>query len=312
MADQKPNLPPFRALMAFREAARHDRMADAAATLGVTESAVSHQIRHLEDLLRVRLFDRSSGRLKLTETGILYLERIEPALREIQAATEAILPGDGRATVRVTLPPSLAVVWLIPRLGSLERQQDAIDVQVIPTTRIIDLERDQVDLAIRYGSGQWRDVEKTFLFEDLATPVAAPGFLEDGAEPTTALLAATRLIVNRGIPDEWAEWARARGLEPPARDGMVAFDAIEQALQVAEAGHGMAMGRSPFIEEKLRIGALVAPFGSVGPTGASYYLCHPVGTTPTAATRRVMRWLVAEGERLQTGRSGPAETSTNP
>lgn len=293
MADHKITLPPFKALLAFCAAATNPRLTDAAAHLGVTESAVSHQLRHLETLLHVQLFDRGSGRLRLTDDGQKYLDRIEPALREIQAATEAMLPSEGRQPVRLTLPPSLAATWLIPRLGRFEETAPEIDVQLVLTTRIIDMRRDQVDLAIRYGRGHWQGASAAFLFDDLATPVIAPGVVQ----PETTfdqVPEKVRFIVNRGIPGEWEEWCRARGFAPPPADRSITLDTIDQALLIAEAGHGIAMGRSPYVQTKLESGALVAPFGAIGPTGAAYYLCTPSNDMPTAAARRLATWLKAQ------------------
>lgn len=299
MPSDRIKLPPFRALLSFRAAATHDRMADAARTLGVTESAVSHQVRQLETLLHTRLFDRSTGRLVLTGTGQRYLARIEPALRELQAATAAVRPGTGRAVVRVTLPTSLAAVWLIPLLGAFERDLSGIEIQVVPTTRVVDLVLDQVDLAIRFGRGGWPDVDAEFLFPDLATPVAAPGYLPDRAQPDAATLAGVRYLINRAVPDEWEEWARAHGLDPPPAGATLTFDTVEQVLQVAEAGQGLAIGRSPYRDARMASGGLVAPFGASGPTGAAYYLCHPAGAAPTGTVRRVMRWLAGQGALLR-------------
>ena len=145
MADRKLTLPPFAALRAFHAAATHERFRDAAETLSVTESAISHQVKRLEAFLRVALIDRSGARARLTDTGRRYLEQIEPGLLQIQAATEAILPATGRSVVRLTLPPSLAATWLIPKLGVFERAQPEIDLQLITSTRVVDLRRDQVD-----------------------------------------------------------------------------------------------------------------------------------------------------------------------
>ena len=315
MATLRNRLPPFSALLAFRAAATHDRLAEAAESLGVTESAVSHQLRQLETFLQTKLFDRSGGRLALTETGRRYLDRIDPAIREIQAATEAVLPAPDRAAVRLTLPPSLAVTWLIPRLGGFEREHPSLDLQLIPTTRVVDLRRDHVDLAIRHGKGNWPGVEARFLFEDLATPVCAPGYLpeiggDSGGEPSPDLLARHRLIVNGSVPDEWEEWARARGLPAPSLDGALVLDTIEQVLEVAESGHGLAIGRRPFIDARLAAGSLSAPFGAAGPTGAAYYLCRPADIDPTAAARRVARWLEAAATRwLADAAPPPAPTS---
>ncbi|MEM8753380.1 MAG: LysR substrate-binding domain-containing protein, partial [Pseudomonadota bacterium] len=249
----------------------------------------------LEDFLGLKLFDRSSGRLEPTDAGRRYLARIEPALREIEAATAALKPEDGRAAVRLTLPPSLAVTWLIPRLGRLEAAHPEIDLQIVATTRTLDLARDRIDAAIRYGSGPWPKVDATFLFDDLATPVAAPGLIASGADPAEAL-AKVRLIVNRAIPGEWPEWTRARGFEPPPLDDALALDTVEQTLSAAEAGHGVAMGRSPYIEPRVASGVLATPFGAAGPTGAAYHLCRPAGAAPTAPARRLMRWLEAEAQ----------------
>jgi LysR family transcriptional regulator, glycine cleavage system transcriptional activator len=238
----RSRLPPFSALLAFRAAATHDRISKAAESLGVTESAVSHQVRLLESFLQTKLFDRSGGHLALTEIGQRYLGRIDPAIREIQVATEAVLPPADRAIVRLTLPPSLAATWLIPLLGGFEQKHLNLDLQLIPTTRVVDLRRDHVDLAVRHGKGSWPGVEALFLFEDLATPVCAPGYFADGpTEPLPELLAQRRF--NRSIPHEWEEWARARGLPPPNLDGALVLDTIEQVLQVAESGHGLAIGR---------------------------------------------------------------------
>ncbi|MEO1275189.1 MAG: LysR substrate-binding domain-containing protein [Pseudomonadota bacterium] len=292
MAETRP-LPSLGALLAFRAAARHARLSEAAASLGVTESAVSHRIRQLEEALHVPLFDRSSGRLRLTAEGQRYLAGIEPALGQIEAATEALMPSGGRRAVRLTLPPSLAATWLIPRLGAFEAEHPGIEVQLVLTTRLIELGRDQVDLAIRYGRGPWDGVEARWLFDDLATPVAAPGFLPD--PPGDTLPEGIRYIVNRSIPGEWEEWARARGMPAPPLAGALALDSIEQVLQVAESGNGLAMGRSPYIEERLADGRLVAPFGGAGPTGAGYHLCRPANAEPTAPARRLAAWLEGLG-----------------
>jgi len=292
MANPKLTLPPFAALRAFHAAATHDRYRDAAASLGVTESAISHQVRRLEEFLRTALIDRSGRRPTLTDTGRRYLAQIEPALRQIEAATGALLPASGRSTARLTLPPSLAATWLIPRLGGFERAYPEIDLELITTTRVIDLRSEQIDLAIRHGGGAWDDVDAAFLLEETAMPVCAPGYLDPVPDaPSPEVFEKARFIVNGNFPDEWEEWARAHGVEPPAPAGMIKLDAMEQALQVAESGHGLAIGRRPVVDRWIDSGRLVAPFGGADPTGAAYYLCRPAGTMPTAAGRRLARWL---------------------
>ena len=295
MAIAAKPIPSFAALRAFHAVATHDRYRDAAATLGITESAVSHQVRKLEKFLQTALIDRSGPRAALTDTGRRYFEQIDPAIRQIQAATEALQPASGRSTVRLTLPPSLAAAWLIPKLGAFEAESPNIDLQIITTTRVVDLRRDQVDMAIRLGKGQWPGVEAEFLLGETAMPVCAPSYLEQLAgkadADTTPTLAGARLIINGSFPAEWEEWSHARGLPTPDTKGAITLDSIAQVLQAVESGHGMAMGRRPLVDDWLTRGALIAPFGEADPTGAGYYLCRAAGQAPTAATRRLERWL---------------------
>jgi len=294
MAERKVPLPPFAALRAFHAAAAHARFRDAAASLGVTESAISHQVRRLEDYLRTALFDRSGSGVRLSEAGRRYFEEIEPAIRQIQSATDAMLLPRGRSIVRLTSPPSLAAAWLIPHLGAFERECPGVELQLVPTTRVLDLRRALVDLAIRHGKGTWPGVEATFLLEEAAMPVAAPGYLtlRPGEAPRAAL-GRVRLIVNAQFPNEWEEWARARRLEPPALGGAIALEGLEQVLAVAESGHGLAIGRRPMVDDRLARGVLVAPFGAGDPTGAAYYLCRAAGLRPSADARRLAAWLQA-------------------
>jgi LysR family glycine cleavage system transcriptional activator len=292
MAEPRVPLPPFAALRAFHAAALHGRFRAAADSLGVTESAISHQVRRLEDFLRTALFDRSGPGVRLTAAGRRYLEQIDPALRQIQAATEGLLRPGGRNVVRLTLPPSLAATWLIPQLGLFERTHPDVELQLVPTTRVLDLQRDQFDLAVRHGKGAWPGIAADFLLAEAALPVCAPGYLvlADGEDPLSAL-GRVRLIVNTRFPAEWEEWARARGFAPPSLAGAIELEGTEETLLVAESGHGLAIGRRPLVDERLARGTLTAPFGDGDPTGAAYYLCRPADLPPSAPARRLARWL---------------------
>ncbi|WP_163265343.1 LysR substrate-binding domain-containing protein [Chelativorans alearense] len=292
MPPERPRLPPFAALRAFHAAASYDRFRDAAEALGITESAISHQVRRLEEYLHVALFERTGSGARLTPAGQRYLEAIDPAIRQIQTATDALLGGSGRRVVRLTLPASLAATWLIPHLSAFERAYPDIELQLVTTTRVLDLRRNQIDLAIRHGKGTWPGVASEFLLHETAFPVAAPGYLtvrED--EDPHAAVSRARLIVNTRSPDEWEEWSRARGLSTLTPAATFEIEGQEEALRVAERGLGLAIGRRLFIEDRLANGTLVAPFGAADPSGAAYYLCRPNGVTPTAAARRTERWL---------------------
>lgn len=291
-------LPPFPALRAFHAAARLGRFKLAAAELGVTESAVSHQIRRLEDFVHVQLFDRNGPRIGLTPAGTRYFEGIDPAIRAISEATRALAGPVERARVALTVPSSLASFWLIPKLGDFEAACPGVDLQLVTTTRVVDLRREQIDLAVRYGRGPWPGVDAEFLLAEASMPVCKPGFLQEGVgckegeeAGVSAVLSAHRLIVNEYFPDEWAEWSRARGIEPPDMAGALRLESQEQVLAAAEGGLGLGIGRSPVVDDRLQVGALIAPFGQSSPSSAGFYLCQASGGTLTAAAWRVAQWL---------------------
>lgn len=304
MGEGSTPLPPFAGLRAFHAAARRGRFKDAADDLGITESGISHQVRRLEEFLGVALFDRSSGRMTLTPVGERYFESIDPAVGQIREATAEILGPSDRKRVTLTVPPSLASLWLIPNMGSFEANCSGIDLQLITTARICDLRRDQIDLAIRHGHGDWPGLESVFMFEQPGFPVCAPGYLDTAAEKDLqTALADSRIIVNSLHPEEWTEWAMAHGLEPPSTRGALVLSDFGQVLEAAERGLGLAIGRRPMVDERCTKGTLVAPFGSgSAPTAAAYYLCRPGGMQPTAAARKVHRWLtnLAEQQRAST------------
>ncbi|HEX2943924.1 MAG TPA: LysR substrate-binding domain-containing protein, partial [Rhodopila sp.] len=257
--------------------------------------------------------DRSGAGMRLTPTGRRYLDQIEPAIRQIQAATEALLRPTGRRIVRLTLPPSLAATWLIPHLGTFERAYPDIELQLMPTTQVVDLKRDQVDLAVRHGKGAWPGIEARLLLRETALPVAAPGYLTPRPDNTPLdMLRGVRLIVNARFPNEWEEWARARGLPPPTLAGAIELDGLEQVLQVAESGHGLAIGRRPMIDDRLARGTLVAPFGAEDPTGAAYYLCRPAHIQMTVPARHLEEWLLALARKLEGNSSHPEPNSLVP
>jgi LysR family glycine cleavage system transcriptional activator len=254
-------------------------------------------VRRLEDFLHTSLVDRSGKRRKLTDDGLRYLQQIEPAMRQIQAATEALLPASDRRAVRLTLPASFAATWLIPKLGDFEQKHPEIDLQLSMTTRVIDLVSDHIDFAIRHGKGSWPGVEATYLLEATAMPVCAPGHFDPQPQaPPQEVLRNVRFIVDSNAPDVWEEWARAHGLEPPAPSDVVMLDAMEQALEVAESGNGLAMGRRPIVDRWMECGRLVTPFRGAGPSGAAFYLCRPSAVAPTAAGRLLERWLTKKAE----------------
>lgn len=287
-----PSLPPLHALRAFDAAAKFGRFRDAAAALGLSESAISHQVKRLEEYLGSALFVRSGNSVSLTEAGRRYFEQIDPAFTQIRRATEDIKgPGD-LARVSLTLPGTLATFWLIPKLGSLEAKHPEISLQLMTTQRVCDLRREQINLGIRYGQGTWSGLTSQHLLEEQAFPVCVPGLLDDTtrARPDEALRK-LRLIVNDTDLTEWQDWAKAHGLDPPSMRGAIILHASDQTLGAALEGLGMAIGRRPLVDRWLNEGRLVAPFGSVDRSGCAYFLVYPEEVELSVPARKVARWL---------------------
>ncbi len=292
MADNAPyRLPPFPALRAFHAAARHERLADAAAELGITESAVSHQIRKLEDFVQQRLFDRRGNGRELTPVGERFFAGLDPAFVQLAEATREVMGKAQDVGVSITVSPSLAVLWLIPRLAEFEQAHPDVRLNLVTTSQLVDLRRDRIDLAIRYGGGRWPGVEAELLMSELAMPVCSPTYFGDGSvtDPQSAILNA-RLITSSYYTDEWEEWARARRLKLP-ESNRLRFDTYEQATEATVQGLGISLGRKPMVDGRIANGSLIAPFGLSAESATKYYLCHAAGSELSAMAKHTARWL---------------------
>lgn len=288
-----PPLPPLHALRAFHATARFGRIKEAADALGLTESAVSHQVRKLEAWLSIRLFDRNGPQIRLNDDGRRFYAAIDPAFDTIRSATDALKTPAGRNRVSITLPASLATYWLIPRLDTLDKACPGVDLELVTTARLVDLRREGVDLAIRHGAGGWPELTARRLMGEQLVPVCRPGYVApvEARDPAT-VLANKRLIVNTAYPQHWAEWAAANGLPPPPLAGALRFSETEQILAAAEGGLGLAMGPRPMVDAMLEARSLVAPFGGAGGIGnAAFWLAWPKDARQTVAARKVARWL---------------------
>lgn len=290
------DLPPFAPLKAFFAAAETGRFRTAAELLGLTESAVSHQVKRLEQHLGAALFERDGRRLRLSSAGARYHREIRPAFAAIQSATaEFANPKQHRVTL--TLPTSIASFWLLPRLSRWQEAHPEIDLQVLATNRLCDLAREQLDLGLRYGAGQWPGCEVRLLMPEQYFPVASADFLarHRGIDPA-ALLQSVRIINNVLHPDEWAAWCAAHGVEPPRRQSMLNLASAELVVPAILDGVGIGMGRRPIIDPLLACGRLLPLFKGRRLQNAAYYLVWPQGRQNPPHLRAVVDWLTEEGK----------------
>jgi LysR family glycine cleavage system transcriptional activator len=251
-------LPSLNALVAFESAARLGSFTLASRELHVTQSAISHQVRGLEDELGVRLFERLARALRLTRAGRRLSRASSEALDALGRATARLQPG-ARRTLVVSVLPSFAAHWLLPRLDAFQQAHPAIDLRLESTSRLADLQAGEADLAIRYGPGRHRGLIATRLFAETLFPVCAPGLARGLRRPED--LARARLLHDEPTAAHggWPAWLRAAGVRAAARRGPT-FSDTNLLLRAALEGQGVALGRSVLVEAELAAGRLVRPF----------------------------------------------------
>jgi LysR family glycine cleavage system transcriptional activator len=289
-------LPPLLALRAFEAAARHLSFARAATELNLTPSAISHQIRHLEESLGRRLFERRHRGLELSATGRVYFPLVRDAFQRLAEAT-ALIGGTGpelHNVLTISCMPSFAMAWLIPRLPAFQGAHPAIEVRLDTSTRLVDFARDGVDVGIRYGAGQWPGVAAEFLFSETLFPVGAPALLAArGGITAPADLARFPLIHILPYIDDWRLWLTAAGATGVDPDRGPRFDHSLAAYKAAEEGLGIAIGRGMLLKESLEAGRLVAPFAVRLTTSHAYYFVCAAGSERVRKVALFRDWLAA-------------------
>src|SRR2546421_9021618 len=209
-------LPSLNGLRAFEAAARHLSFMQAASELNVTQTAISHQIKRLEEELGVRLFVRQNRSLTLTQQAQEYLPGIRAAFNDLRLATDRLLRKDDDHVLTVSTLASLAAKWLLPRLSAFQEAHPGIDVRITTSTNLVDFQRDNVDAAIRYGRGQWQGVRADWLMADELFPGCSPA-LASGAKPLNCpedLKDQVLLHTSNTNSDDCRMWVRPAGLSP--------------------------------------------------------------------------------------------------
>ncbi|MDB5504403.1 MAG: transcriptional regulator, LysR family [Tardiphaga sp.] len=289
-------LPSLNGLRAFESAARHLSFTNAAAELNVTQTAISHQIKRLEEELGIPLFIRQNRALALTPQARDYLPGVRAAFNDLRLATDRLLRKDNDHVLTVSTLASLAAKWLLPKLSAFQAAHPNIDVRITTSTGMVDFKSGDVDAAIRYGRGHWPGLRADWLTADQLFPVCSPALLQGDWPLRTPqdLAHHTLLHSSGGYDDDWRLWLTAAGLPTDiSKQPGLSFDMIFMTLQAAIDGLGVAVGRTTYVEGDLANGRLVVPFQISLPADAGFYLVSPETASHAPKLVAFREWLLA-------------------
>jgi DNA-binding transcriptional LysR family regulator len=293
-------MPALDLLVGFESAARHLSFTKAGEELHLTQSAVSRQIKELEDQLGVPLFQRRHRALALTEPGQQFYAAAAQVLSTMRSATERLRASSGRRQpVSVTTTASFAALWLIPRLAGFTRDHPGVDVRLTADTRVLDLERDGLDIAIRHGPAALAGPNATRLFGEKVFPVCSPKLLKKTPLEKPADLR-NHVLLQYDDPDvrhpwlHWKTWFEVERIADLKPAGTMTFSGYEQIIPSAVAGHGVALGRTPLVKDLLAAGDLVAPFKSQADPARAYFAIVSKGATSRPEVADFVEWLKTE------------------
>ena len=297
MITLRRNLPPPTGLVTFEAAARHLNFTRAAEELGVSQAAVSRQVKSLEANLGVSLFLRAARRVRLTAEGRRLYDAVATGLTHIAEVSGDLRRQGEVAGVAVAASTAFTSMWLMGRVGSFRADHPEIALRLVAVDPYVDPLSAGVDLAIRYGDGDWPGLDTLRLFDDLVMPVSSPGYLAGKpALDDPADLAAHTLLHQDDIePDwvSWRDWLSAFGITlPPARGGL-SFNSYANVIQAALDGQGIAIGWVRLVDGPLRRGALVRPIPHVSRSDQAHHVIVPRNRQLGPEAAQFRDWLMA-------------------
>lgn len=284
-------LPPLSALRAFEAAARYCSFKRAASELAVTPTAISHQIRSLEEYTGLRLFVRQVRHVKLTEAGALLHPVLQEGFDAFEAVFERLARARRREMVAVSATNAFTAKWLIPRVASFHALHSDIDLQLHASDEVVDLADHTFDIALRYGRGPYPGLNTEVMFTDEYAPVANPILGVNSVEALQSI-PLIHFEWKRDAPNNptWENWLSKAGLQLDLSRGHLRYSNEGHAIQAAVAGQGIALLSLALVAEEIAAGHLIQPFGPAI-SGHTYHLAMRADQQPRAATRIVANWL---------------------
>jgi LysR family glycine cleavage system transcriptional activator len=289
-------LPPLTALPAFDAAARHLSFTQAAAELRLTHGAISRAIRNIEDRLGIQLFERGTRSVSLTPAGVIYAAEVSAALDRLSAATIVATASRSSGVLNVSTSDGFAGRWLVPRLYRFHRAHRDIDVRISTSGGLADFVRDGIDIAIRYGGGQYPGAVSEFLTEVEVFPVCSPELLRGEHPLRQPDDLRHHTLIHDGFTIDWATWLQRSGVADINPKAGVTFDSATYATEAAVHGEGVLLGRSALVSADLAAGRLVRPFDLKFKATSSYYAVYLATALRQRKVRAFRDWLLAEME----------------
>lgn len=298
-------MPALELFRGFEAAARHLSFTRAAEELFITQSAVSRQILSLEQQLGVVLFVRRNRGLSLTGAGEQLLRGTEKALRALHEAVESVAPDSRQNLVTVTSSIAFCSLWLIPRLSAFRKLHPEVDVRISADNQVVDLDRERIDVGIRYCPAAKAPPGSIRLFGEEILPVCSPVLRKDRSRPLKSVSDLKHHVLlhfedsDRSAPwIAWDVWLESAGLPDLRPAGSLRFSHYDQVVNAAIGGQGVALGRRPLVRQFIEAGSLVVPFPLGSVTDRAYFIVRTAATAARGEVNDFVDWLVAESAAL--------------
>lgn len=289
-------LPQIAALRSFEVASRCLSFTQAARELNVTQGAVSHQVKGLEDLLGVKLFHREHQKLRLTESGQGYLTFVRESIDRLKAGADFLVARENSGVLTVSVSPNFASKWLVNRMVTFNRSYPDIDLRITASMQHVDFGSSDVEMAVRHGSGDWPNLHVTKLTREEIFPVCSPEFLRVASNLRTPQDLKHHILLNDDSRNDWPLWFTAAGLDAEEITIGPRFDQTNIVIDAAIAGLGVALARSALAAHDIRTGKLVRLFDVSLPAPYGYFVVSPKATAAQDKIVRFRNWLVSEAE----------------
>jgi LysR family transcriptional regulator, glycine cleavage system transcriptional activator len=289
-------LPPLNALRAFEAAARHESFTRAAGELAVTPGAVSHQVKALEATLGFKLFGRARQRLAITEAGREYLNVVRDAFDRIALGTARLTQRQSAGALTVSTSPDFAAKWLVHRLGRFAERHPEIDLRVSATMHHVDFAREDVDMAVRHGTGDasWRGLHGVRLAGEELFAVCSPRLLAPRARPYPAARVLALPLLHLDDHSGWTRWLEAAGIGHGRAISGLVLNRASMVIDAAVNGQGIGLARTTLAAWDIINGRLVSPFATRLPLSSAYWIVAPMATAQLPKIALFRRWLLAE------------------